>query len=462
MATVHTLIANLKCSTSAFDKGIKRAGKTLSGFGATAASVGSGIVKGFGMLGAAAIGAGVALAFPIKNAMQSIDELAKMSDSLGLSTEALGGLKHAAGLSGVELNTLADGMGEMQKKLAEAKEGSEGSIQAFKRLGIDAKTMGGTTEEQFYRIADAIKALPQSQKILAVDQIMGGAGKQLLPLLAQGSEGLKAMQAEAESLGLTFSRFEAGQIEAANDSITRLKGLLQGVVQHLAIGLAPYIEYVSDYFINLGSEGGRATDWISDKMKYLVNVIGWAVKGVNLLKSAFNFVAGSIYKGVEWILKGFEKLFGLMAKGADLLKMDGLAESLRTAGTFSEAFAEGFNELASDKFSKAGEQFSKAFAEDTAKNVLDQIEKNKAEIKLSLGKTPFSGETFDTDTEAAKKSGKASAMEFRSRYIDVKALAKGGLQSPEEKAIREDVAANRQTAINTAKLLSQIGHLALA
>ena len=68
-------------------------------------------------------------------------------------------------------------------------------------------------------MADKFKAMPDGTKktALAMD-ILGKSGKDLIPLLNSGSEGLGEMLAEADSLGITLST-ETAAISRGNSTI---------------------------------------------------------------------------------------------------------------------------------------------------------------------------------------------------------------------------------------------------
>ena len=105
---------------------------------------------------------------------------------------------------------------------------------SFKFLGISAVDMQGnlrSTDSVLFELADKFKAMPDGTKktALAMD-ILGKSGKDLIPLLNAGSEGLGEMLAEADSLGIVLSTKTAQSAEAFNDSLERLKTSFQGVL----------------------------------------------------------------------------------------------------------------------------------------------------------------------------------------------------------------------------------------
>lgn len=464
MATVSTLLVNLKAGTAAFQKGMRGATNTLGRFGNMAKSVGAFAVKSFAMIGAAAIGAGIALSFPIKKSMQAIDSISKMSSELDISTEALSGLEHAAQITGASLPDIHKSLQTMTRRLGEAKQGLGEARHGLKTLGLTAEELDKlNTEDKFKLIADRISKLPTvTDKAQAAYAMFGRQGMNMLNTLNLGAEGIDAMRKEAEELGLVFNRFEGGKVEAANDSFTRLSNLIKGITQRLTIALAPYLEIISDKLISMGKKGVLSVDTISEKMKFLVKIFDIAVRAINGLKSAFNAVAGVFYKAISFIAQGFNKLLDTIAWALEKLGKDEWANKLRGsfASNFSGELAKEFDEMASDKFQKAGENFSDMIGKSSVKGIEEQLKKNRDKVKDAIAP-----KMLDTDFEPGtrgSKSSKASALTYSSALIDVKALAGSSTLDPQTKELKKDVQANERTAENTQKIAQGMSRLGLA
>ena len=56
------------------------------------------------------------------------------------------------------------------------------------------------------------------------------------------------MAKESELLGLSMSRVDAAQIEAANDSITRAQGVFEGIGNQIAVSLSPLVSELAANF----------------------------------------------------------------------------------------------------------------------------------------------------------------------------------------------------------------------
>jgi len=198
--------------------------------------------------GALAVGGIGGLAYMLKRTKDNIDATAKLSDRLGMTTEKLIGLQHAAKINGVEQSGLNKSMEVFSKRLGEVDMGVGQARYALDKLGLSADALAEKApDEAIAIVADQIKNLEtQSEKAAAANYLFGRSGTQLLNLFEQGSAGLAHYQAEVERLGVTYSRVDAANVEAANDALARMKDKMQGVVNKITIEMAPHIESLAD------------------------------------------------------------------------------------------------------------------------------------------------------------------------------------------------------------------------
>jgi hypothetical protein len=230
---------------------IKALDKTKSGFGKATAGLKSLAGKVLNLKTAiiGAVGAGGFGAL-IKSSIDAGDALAKTADKLGVTTEALAGLRHAAELTGVSTGTMDMAMQRFTRRAAEAAKGTGEAKGALRELGIDAESIVRLPlDEQMNVVADAMQGLDtQADKVRIAMKLFDSEGVALVNTLGGGSEALKAMTAEAEHFGVTLSRTDTAQMEAANDAITRLQAVFTGLTNQLAVAFAPIITFVADSF----------------------------------------------------------------------------------------------------------------------------------------------------------------------------------------------------------------------
>lgn len=226
------------------------------------------------IIGAVGIGGMGAL---IKSSMDASDALAKASDRLGITTEALAGLHYAGDLAGVSAEQLNTGLGKMSKTLAEAAGGSEQANEAFRALGLSSKELAQVPADQaFMRISDALMDVDNNMQRLKLTQdIFGRGATDIINLMAEGSNGMKAAAAEAKALGLALSRVDAAKIEIANDSFTRIKGVFSGIGNTIAVQLSPYIQAVGDWLVKSSVEADGFKSHFSVAMETSIRWVGY-------------------------------------------------------------------------------------------------------------------------------------------------------------------------------------------
>jgi len=331
MAIIGNLLVNLGMRTAAFDKGISKSKRGLTTFHRHTQTVSKGITSA--MAAIAAPLAGIFAVYKVQQfisgQMDAVDATGKLAERIGITTEALVGLQHAGKLSGVrDLTPLLE---RMNKELFDAALKGDATARMLESVGLSAKDLFvAGTEQSIHRIADAIAATEDPALRLRVAMELFGrrAGPAMVNMLAEGSEGLEAMQADAEKLGLTFDHMDFKMIERANDAITRLKEAFVGAARQAAIKLAPAIEILTNKITDFLTEGDGIAAWAGRAVDAVGKVVGFIADGLHWLSI-------QVVKTVNWIVKQVAGVIGEMAKTMSALPeswgMDPVAEALIAA-----------------------------------------------------------------------------------------------------------------------------------
>lgn len=204
-----------------------------------------GLLAGLGV--SLTLGAFAAL---VKGAIDSADELNKLSQKIGISVEALSTLQFAAQLSDVGLDSLKAGLKGLSANLTEARAGLGEGAALFQALGISVEDSAGNLKSSdtiLLEIADRFASFEDgaTKTALAV-KLFGKSGMDMIPFLNQGSSGIRALMQEAERLGLKLSTETAQAAEAFNDNLTALKASTSGLGITLATELLAPLRVVTD------------------------------------------------------------------------------------------------------------------------------------------------------------------------------------------------------------------------
>lgn len=189
------------------------------------------------------------------------DEFAKMAERTGIAAEELSTLKFAAERSGTDIGTLEIGLKRLARTATEASEGSGAASDAFETLGVSSVDADGKirpTEELLLDMADALTAVESdTQRAALAQDVFGRSGAELIPLLNEGSDGIKLLQERARDLGLEFSTTAANQSADFQDAMLDLKSSFGGIVQEIGVAVIPALTALANG-ITRGVALGRA------------------------------------------------------------------------------------------------------------------------------------------------------------------------------------------------------------
>ena len=318
--SVGTLFVNLVTKTTKFDKGMKGARSKLKTFSQSVANVGKKILTFGSILTGVAIGG---MAVFVRGQLESIDKLAKMAKSLDITTEGLIGLQHAAELTaGVTGDKLAVAFKRMQKTISDASVAGGGlstAIRALKQLKLSAEDLKNLApEKQFAAIAEGFKSIGnQADKARIAQDVFGRSGGALLPMLKLGSQGLKDMAADAESLGLMFSGEEAAKVEEFNDQMARLSKMVGGLGRGFVINVAPGAAEAIEGLVLLVQQWNKLQGKAKETKEWLGKQFNWTGQA---LGGAYRFSERKIW---DPLFQGLDFNKGPTARGANRRFMQG-------------------------------------------------------------------------------------------------------------------------------------------
>ena len=283
MATIGSLVVNIQARTAKFMQSMNKATSRLTKFGRSAKRIGKAVGKAFAAMGAAAA---VAIGILVRNSLKSADALAKTADKLGVTTEALAGLQHAANLTGVAQETLNKSLTKQQKALFDADRGLLTYSQHFDALGLSTKDLIKLSpDKQFIEIAGALNKIEnQTKKTAIAYDIFGGRGTALLNTLALGAEGLEKATEEAKLFGIALTRIETAKIEMANDQFTRSQAIIKGVGNQITIALTPILAGLNQAFIDAAVQSGGMANFVGKGMNKIVKAVGTVVDSFRKLE----------------------------------------------------------------------------------------------------------------------------------------------------------------------------------
>lgn len=302
---------------SASIKAVRKQSKSLGGW----VKKNSGQFKAMG-LAATAAGAAVLLTFKkmVKQYVETGDMIHKMAIRTGFAAETLSELAFAAEISGADITMLEKGVKKMAKTISDADRGMATYIDAFKAIGFEVKDLIDLSpEDQFMKIGLAIADVenPTLRAAAAVD-IFGRAGTMLLPLFAEGSEGMKILAEDAHRLGIIFDAEMAAKAAKLKDAQTALTGSVKGLSIAILNDLIPVLttatKSLTDFFVESRVD---ANNWAEAILKFFELVTKGTMKvlaGFQILQSAIFEMATGVVQVLRTQIENLIIGFGLLAK----------------------------------------------------------------------------------------------------------------------------------------------------
>lgn len=402
--SVGEIVVALTAGTDQFHRGLNTVSDLLRQFSRDneqqVTALGSAF-KALALSVGAVAGAGVALFASVNAAVQSVGALNDEVAQLGVSAEEFQRLAFAAKDFGVEQGELRAALRIFTRNVGQAISAADGAQTIFDKLGISLNGVGGrakTNQELILEFANALRErVPNAQQRAAFAvEAFGRSGGQLVPLLSQGSAGLKEFGDEAERLGFVLSNSTIANADAAAEAFDRLTGAFAIQLKGALVELAPTL-----------------LDIAADIFPRLIGVAQLAVDAFNGLKVLFVGLGGVVATLARAFITLLNALFDLAEFSAGGLKS--LALLLRGdfvgAAQEAEAAQAGFLTHIGERLTELKENFA-----DTAGAVglaLDEVTQNTAGADAVLAKlaTTFSalGATA-RKSAAAIRSGAAAAQ----------------------------------------------------
>lgn len=242
---VFDLAAKITLDQSEYDKGLKTAGSNMEGFGAKL-KAGLGTAAKIGAAAVAAVGAaGAALTKTILDGASKTaaygDNIDKMSQKMGISAQAYQEWDAILQHSGSSIDGMQRGMMTLSNA---AVKGSE----AFQKLGISQEEVASMSQEDLF--AAVIKGLQGmeegAERTALAQELLGGAAKELGPLLNTSAEDTEKMRQAVHDLGGVMSDEAVKASAAYQDSLQDMQTAFNGMKTKLFTSFMPGITTVMD------------------------------------------------------------------------------------------------------------------------------------------------------------------------------------------------------------------------
>jgi hypothetical protein len=342
---------------------MKRAADTVkSAFAAIGVSLSVGAIINFG-----------------KSAINAADDMSKLGQKIGVTTEEVAGLQLAFRLAGA-------GGGVMETALAKLAKEAESGNKAFAQLGVQTKNTDGTmrsTSQILRDVADRFMVMDDgAQKTALAIQLFGRAGAQLIPLLNSGSQSLEEMDEMARKLGLTISTEAGKQAELFNDTLELLSLSMDGVARKAIMPLLPALNGIAQGMLTTTTESNAlltASDALNFVFKVLYSSVIVLFTPLQVLAALFIGVGTSIKSLLSGEFREAGRAFMDMTKTIEDISQNALTKHQMAWTNLGQATADSMqvSNMAMDRQRKKLAELNVSFEENEAVTKKAQAEYEK-------------------------------------------------------------------------------------
>ena len=232
----------------------------------------------------------------IRDAIDATDAASDLSQKTGIAVEDLAGLELAFQKGGMESSAMAGAMARLSKGIVDGNE-------TFERLKLSSKNLDGSfkdNKKMLYELADSFAGMEDgAAKSALATQLFGKSGVDMIPMLNEGSAGLREMDEMAHKLGLSLSKTAVDEAGKFNDTMDLIKLSGQGMARGIAAELLPTLSNLAGQFFTTMMSGDKLKNtaaFLANGLKILytvgVGIVGaFSVVGSTLGAAAAQAVA---------------------------------------------------------------------------------------------------------------------------------------------------------------------------
>lgn len=310
------LFAKISLDSSEYEEGLDNAETSAKNFGGQVKTA----LGTAGKVGAAAIGAittaSVAMTGAVvsgaKQAAAYGDNIDKMSQKMGISAEAYQEWDAILQHSGTSIDGLQRGLMTLNSAV---EKGSD----AFEKLGLSQEEVAEmSTEDLFSAVITGLQGMEEgSERTALAQQLLGGAAKELGPLLNTSAEDTEAMRQRVHELGGVLSDEAVKSAAAFQDSMQDLETAFGGLKRGLAADFMPALTDVMGGLTEIFSgDADSGIAMVSEGIdKLLTNITDSLPQFINTALAILDALLQAFIDNLPKLLQMGGKLIGQLVAG---------------------------------------------------------------------------------------------------------------------------------------------------
>ena len=266
--------------------------------------------------------------------------------ALGISTDAYQELTYAAEKAGGSSEDVVKTLSKLNVAGEQAAEGNEAAADALAAVGITADELANASpEEVLAMVADGLAGIedPAARAAAATALLGDDLATKMLPVLGSGAEGLAAVAAEAEALGIIMDGDALDAAASFDDQLDQLTALLTSLEHEIGLAIIPVLsDLVSGFMEWIAANREAIATGIDDWVGTVGELLIAAADALELVNDAIGGAEG--WKTLAEVVASLGAAGGLVYVVSEIIA---LASSLYGAATAGLAIASGLGEVVS-------------------------------------------------------------------------------------------------------------------
>lgn len=319
MADVGSVRYEVELDDSKVEKQAEKTEKTIvSKLGGIVGKVGAGVAAGVGLAAGGIAVAGKQLVSLAGDVSAAGDEIDKMSQKIGISTDAYQEWGYVFERSGADIAGLQVGMKTLSSVVTDAANGSKGAAEKLSAIGVSIEEIGTLSQED--QLALVISRLQEmgegAERTAAASDLLGRSATDMAAVLNMTAEDTQALIDEAHEYGMIMSEDGVAASAAYQDSLTKLQHTVGGLKNQMVAQLLPGLTQVVNGFADVANGSVELEDAIDSGITSVVQALDESLpemldRGVQIVTK----VAEGISNNLPTILDAAGKIIVKVGEG---------------------------------------------------------------------------------------------------------------------------------------------------
>ena len=307
MPDVGSVKYKVELDDSSVEQQADKTEKTIvSKLGGVVGKVGAGLAAGAGVAAAGIAVAGKKVIDFANDVSAAGDEIDKMSQKIGISTDAYQEWSYVFERSGADVNNLQTGMKTLSGVITDAANGSESAASKLSAIGVSLEEINGLSQEdQLSLVISRLQEMGEgSERTAAATDLLGRSATDMAAVLNMTAEDTQALIDEAHEYGMVMSEDAVASSAAYQDSLTKLQGTLGGLKNQLVADLLPGLTQVVDGLADVANGSTSLEDAIDQGISAVIESLDSSLpdmidRGVQIVTSVADGIANNLPKILE-------------------------------------------------------------------------------------------------------------------------------------------------------------------